>query len=65
MSYKAGIYEAIAELKDRSGSSMIAIKKYMQAKLPKDKQWQNAVFLSTLKTAVAKGDLLPNKVRRY
>ena len=35
MSYKEGIVEAISELKDRTGSSMIAIKKFMQEKLPK------------------------------
>jgi histone H1/5 len=33
MSYKAGIIEAITELKDRTGSSMIAIKKVMQDRL--------------------------------
>eukprot|EP00566_Odontella_aurita_P037646 CAMPEP_0113587602 /NCGR_PEP_ID=MMETSP0015_2-20120614/35004_1 /TAXON_ID=2838 /ORGANISM="Odontella" /LENGTH=34 /DNA_ID=CAMNT_0000493289 /DNA_START=271 /DNA_END=371 /DNA_ORIENTATION=+ /assembly_acc=CAM_ASM_000160 len=34
MSYKAGVIKAIDELKDRTGSSMIAIKKHMQANLP-------------------------------
>ena len=62
VSYKAGIYEAIAELKDRPGSSMIAIKRCMKVKLPNDQQWQNQVFLSMLKVAVAKGDLLQNEV---
>lgn len=62
MSYKQGIFEAIAELKDRTGSSMIAIKKHMQAKLPKDKAWQNNVFLSSLKASVASGALIQNKV---
>ena len=52
MSYKEGIVEAITELKDRTGSSMIAIKKYMQEKLPKDKKWQNAIFLKALKVRV-------------
>ena len=61
MSYKAGIVEAITELKDRNGSSMIAIKKYMQAKLPKDKKWQNATFLQALKSGVAAGDFVQHK----
>ena len=30
MSYKAGIVKAISELKERNGSSSIAIKKHMQ-----------------------------------
>ena len=30
MSYKAGIVAAITELKDRTGSSSIAVKKHMQ-----------------------------------
>ncbi len=32
MSYKAGIVKAITELKDRTGSSSISIKKHMQVK---------------------------------
>merc|ERR1711897_124818 len=61
MSYKAGIIEAIEELKERSGSSAIAIKKYMQAKLPKDKKWKNGMFLMALKNGVASGDFVQNK----
>jgi len=61
MSYKAGIVKAIQELGDRTGSSSIAIKKHMQAHHPKDKTWQNATFLSSLKTGVANGDLVQNK----
>jgi histone H1/5 len=61
MSYKAGIVEAIAELKDRTGSSTIAIKKVMQEKLPKDKKWMNATFLSSLKKGVADGDFVQVK----
>jgi histone H1/5 len=53
MSYKEGIINAITELKDRKGSSMIAIKKYMQEHLPKDKKWLNATFLNALKSGVA------------
>ena len=61
MSYKAGIFAAITELKDRTGSSSIAIKKHMQANLPADKKWMNATFLSALKKAVADGDLVQTK----
>ena len=61
MSYKAGIVAAIKELKDRTGSSSIAIKKHMQANLPKDKKWLNTTFLIALKTAVAAGDLIQVK----
>ena len=61
MSYKAGIIEAITELKDRNGSSMVAIKKYMQGKQPAEKKWQNATFLNALKTGVAAGDFVQNK----
>lgn len=32
MSYKAGIVKAISELKERNGSSSIAIKKHMQVR---------------------------------
>merc|ERR1712194_687597 len=61
MSYKAGIIAAITELKDRTGSSSIAIKKRMQANLPKDKKWLNGMFLNALKKAVADGDLTQTK----
>ena len=61
MSYKAGIVTAITELKDRTGSSSIAIKKHMQANLPKDKKWMNATYLAALKKMVADGDLVQNK----
>ena len=61
MSYKAGIIEAITELKDRTGSSMISIKKFMQDKLPADKKWQNATFLLALKNGVTAGDFVKNK----
>ena len=61
MSYKAGIIAAITELKDRTGSSSIAIKKHMQANLPADKKWLNGMFLNALKKAVADGDLAQTK----
>jgi histone H1/5 len=61
MSYKAGIITAITGLKDRTGSSSIAIKKSMQATLPTDKKWLNAMFLGALKKMVADGILVKVK----
>ncbi|KAL7544149.1 hypothetical protein ACHAWF_007537 [Thalassiosira exigua] len=61
MSYKAGIIKAITELKDRTDSSSVVIKKHMQAAMPADKKWLNATFLSALKKAVADGDLVQVK----
>ena len=61
MSYAAGIITAITGLKDRTGSSSIAIKKTMQASMPKDKKWMNATFLAALKKMVADGVLIQNK----
>lgn len=61
MSYKAGIVKAIQDLGDRTGSSSIAIKKHMQERHPKDKKWQNATFLSSLKSGVESGDFVKNK----
>jgi histone H1/5 len=61
MSYKAGIVKAISELKDRTGSSSIAIKKHMQANMPADKKWMNATFLKALRDGVAAGDLIQVK----
>ena len=60
MSYKEGIVKAITELGDRTGSSMIAIKKHMQANIG-DKKWLNAVYLKALKTGVENGMLVQNK----
>lgn len=62
MSYKAGITAAIADMKERNGSSLISIKKWMQAKLPADKKWLNAQFLQALKTAVTSGEFVKVKV---
>ena len=61
MSYKAGIIKAITGLKERSGSSSIAIKKTMQASMPTDKKWMNAMFLAALKKMVADGVLVKVK----
>mmetsp|Transcript_13504 Transcript_13504/g.19319 ORF Transcript_13504/g.19319 Transcript_13504/m.19319 type:complete len:120 (+) Transcript_13504:59-418(+) len=61
MSYKIGIIKAISDLKDRTGSSMQAIKKHMQGALPSDKKWANTTFLTALKTGVASGDFVKVK----
>ena len=61
MTYKEDIVESILELKERSGSSAIAIKKLMQSKLAKDKKWFNYTFLQALKTGVANGDFVQLK----
>lgn len=63
MSYKQGIIDAITELKDRTGSSAMAIKKVMQEKFGKDKKWLNATFLSSLKAGVKSGEFIQTKVR--
>jgi len=60
-SYKAGIVKAILDLKDRTGSSLSAIKKNMQASLPSTKKWGNTTFLTALKSSVIAGDLLQVK----
>ena len=65
MSYKQGIIDAIAELKDRTGSSAVAIKKVMQAKIGDDKKWKNTTFLQALKAIVGSGELVQVKVRIY
>jgi len=59
--YKEGIIKAIKELGDRSGSSMIAIRKLMQANFPADKKWMNTMYLAALKTGVKNGDFIQNK----
>jgi hypothetical protein len=59
--YKELIVAAIETLKDRTGSSMQAIKKYTQANFPKDKTYQNSMFLKALTHGVAKGDFVKNK----
>jgi histone H1/5 len=61
MSYKAGIVKAILELKDRTGSSSIAIKKHMQANMPSDKKWMNTAYLKALKDGVEAGDFVKVK----
>ena len=61
MSYKEGIISAVTELKDRTGSSLPAIKKHMQDNLPKGKTWKNTVFLAALKSGAASGDFIKVK----
>ena len=61
MSYKVGVTKAISDLKDRTGSSLQAIKKAMKANLSADKKWSNSTFLSALKKGVASGELVQNK----
>ena len=61
VSYKEGIIKALDELKDRTGSSLPAVKKYMQANMPKDKKWANGMFLNILKSMVTSGDLVQIK----
>lgn len=61
VSYKEGIVKALDELKDRTGSSLPAIKKHIQASLPQDKKWANGMFLSILKSMVTSGDLVQTK----
>ena len=60
-SYKEGIVNAINELKDRTGSSSIAIKKQMQANMPEGKKWMNGRFLKALKEGVDEGILIQSK----
>ena len=60
-SYKEGIINAIKELKDRTGSSSVAIKKQMQANMPEGKKWMNGRFLKALKEGVDEGILIQSK----
>ncbi|KAL3773368.1 hypothetical protein ACHAW5_006458 [Stephanodiscus triporus] len=59
--YRLGIMDAITSLKDRTGSSSIAIRKRMQACIPADKNWTNHIFLGELKKMVAIGILMRTK----
>jgi len=60
MSYKVKIVSAIQDLKDRSGSSAIAIKKHIMTSNP-EMNWMNSVFLTTLKKSVTDGDFIQIK----
>lgn len=57
MTYKKEILKTVTELKDRNGSSMVAIRKVMKSTLPAEKKWLNATFLAALKSMVASGEL--------
>ena len=59
--YKETILKGITELNERSGSSLQAIKKYVQSNLPKGKEYKNGVFLLTIKRAVESGTLVKVK----
>jgi histone H1/5 len=61
MSYKTGIKAAIIALKERTGSSSVAIKKHMQDNMPADKKWMNGMFLKALKDGVAAGEFIKVK----
>ncbi len=55
---------AITRLKDRTGSSSVAIRKYMLANIPDNRTtWMNHMFLGQLKKMVADGILV--KVKDY
>jgi len=60
MSYKANIVKAIQDLKERTGSSSIALKKHIIAANP-EMVWRNSMFLTTLKKSVASGDFIQIK----
>lgn len=62
MSYKAGIYKANSDLKDRVGSSPSAIQKNIMTANP-DLSWNNAVFKAALNKGVADGDLV--RIKNY
>ena len=59
--YKETILKGITELNERSGSSLQAIKKYVQSNLPKGKEYKNGVFLLTIKRAVESDTLVKVK----
>ena len=59
--YKETILKGITELNERSGSSLQAIKKYVQSNLPEGKEHKNGVFLLTIKRAVESGTLVKVK----
>ena len=57
--YRTGIMDAITRLKDRTGSSSVAIRKYMLANIPDNRTtWMNHMFLGQLKKMVADGILV-------
>ena len=59
--YKETIIKGIAELNERKGSSLPAIKKYVQSNIPKGKEYKNGVFLLAMKRAVESETLVKTK----
>ena len=59
--YKEGIVACIVEEKSRTGSSLPAIKKHVEANLPKGKTYQNGTLLKVLRDMVSSGDLVKTK----
>jgi histone H1/5 len=60
--HKAGIVDAISELKDRTGSSMIAIKKLMMSKFPAGQEVARTLLPQSLKAGVTAGDFVKVRV---
>ena len=58
MLYKAGIINAIDKLKDRTGLSMIAIKKNHAGWSTKRQEFLNVTLISGLKSGIASGDFI-------
>ena len=56
--YRTGILEAIAELKDRMGSSFQMIRDHMQSNMPPNREWSNGAYVKTLKKMTADGHLI-------
>jgi linker histone H1 and H5 family len=61
--YRNAIVDAIAELKERKGSSMIAIQKVIKGKHP-DRTWHLTAFHKALKVGIQGGYFIRIKVRR-
>ena len=59
--YKELVVKCITEMKDRTGSSLPAIKKYVEANMPKGKNYVNGTLLKVLRNMVASGELVQVK----
>ena len=55
--YKELVVKCITEMKDRTGSSLPAIKKYVEANMPKGKKYVNGTLLKVLRDMSAAGEL--------
>jgi hypothetical protein len=60
--YRDAIIDAVAELKDRKGSSLVAIQRVMKGKHP-DKQWRLVAFHKAIKFGIEHGYFIRIKVR--